>query len=258
MYGADLCSAPLARGARIETRCVTGGFPAIAVAPLLREGRGLKLASTRSVRRSLGVAPLLREGRGLKHGERLGTSAERAGSAPLARGARIETHRGLADHGHRRRSAPLARGARIETCHPARRKRSPLVAPLLREGRGLKQSSANVRDLLSGSAPLARGARIETHRGLADHGHRRRSAPLARGARIETCHPARRKRSPLVAPLLREGRGLKQSSANVRDLLSGSAPLARGARIETPLELATYLEVLGSAPLARGARIETF
>ena len=83
-------------------------------------------------------------------------------SAPLARGARIETFEWETDHLVHRRSAPLARGARIETLSPRPR-----------------------RDSLACSAPLARGARIETYW----HALARRSAK--------------------VAPLLREGRGLK-------------------------------------------------
>ena len=59
-------SAPLARGARIETSFFRFAAAITAVAPLLREGRGLKQGYNVHVVGTVSVAPLLREGRGLK------------------------------------------------------------------------------------------------------------------------------------------------------------------------------------------------
>ena len=108
-------------------------------------------------------------------------------------------------------SAPLARGARIETIRVAEELEKMKVAPLLREGRGLKHGIPTGNSQPSRrSAPLARGARIET-RGQVNGLEGFRVAPLLREGRglklvVERLGPALAR----VAPLLREGRGLKR------------------------------------------------
>ncbi len=168
--------------------------------------------------------------------------------------------------------------ARIETTAACLPVRSPWVAPVLRDGRGLKQNIDDASSLADPVAPVLRDgrglkprwpalppwfprsarpsgrARIETDLAGADQPHHQRSARPSGRARIETDLSSPTVALLVVAPVLRDGRGLKHREAAAIDDDPGVAPVLRDGRglkpiLRRPHQLRAFV-----APVLRDGR----